>query len=383
MSEPTSGEQRETQTWKRRGLFAVAAALVAAFVGRATEQKVEAGVDGDVVLGSTNTTPTPTVIVSEQDAFVARAQSSDLCCRFTRGVQGFGPGFGVYGEHVSGGIVNGSGAAGFAHHPLANGVWGSNDGGGTGVRGDSSGSDQPESKGVLGIASAGAGVYGYIPPESTFSAVGLMAVNDSTYVGPSPGGGGFGCYGYSRHGAGIAGATGSDGGAAVAGSTNGVAGAYAGVFYGPVVVDGDFTVVGGVKSAAVPHPDGSHRRLYCVESPQSWFEDLGKGQLSRGCATVTIDPDFAAVVDLTDYHVFLTGYDDFDLRVNEQSSTGFRVMAKEATSSGRFSWRVVAKRKDIAAQRFERVTVPPEPALPNVPTIAVAPLPPLVAPESR
>jgi hypothetical protein len=40
---------------------------------------------------------------------------------------------------------------------------------------------------------------------------------------------------------------------------------------------------------------------------------------------VTIDPDFAAVVDLTDYHVLLTGYDDFDLRVSDQSSSGFRL----------------------------------------------------------
>ena len=64
------------------------------------------------------------------------------------------------------------------------------------------------------------------------------------------------------------------------------------------------TVVGGAKSAAVPHPDGTHRRLYCVESPESWFEDFGKGQLDCGEADVAIDPTFAAVVDLDDYHVF-------------------------------------------------------------------------------
>jgi hypothetical protein len=32
--------------------------------------------------------------------------------------------------------------------------------------------------------------------------------------------------------------------------------------------------------------DGSHRRLYCLESPESWFEDLGKGQLQGGQANV-------------------------------------------------------------------------------------------------
>src|SRR5215207_3856366 len=80
--------------------------------------------------------------------------------------------------------------------------------------------------------------------------------------------------------------------AAVVGATNGVAGAYAGAFYGPLVVSGNFTVVGGAKSAAVPHPDGSHRRLYCVESPESWFEDFGSAKLICGEAVVALDRDF-------------------------------------------------------------------------------------------
>ena len=127
----------------------------------------------------------------------------------------------------------------------------------------------------------------------------------SSYAGPGPGAGGFGVYGLSAKGHGLVGATASAGAAAVVGATNGVAGAYAAAFYGPVIVGGAFTVF-GAKSAAVAHPDGSHRRLYCVESPESWFEDFGKGQLECGRAEVTIDPDFAAVVLLDDFHVFLT-----------------------------------------------------------------------------
>jgi hypothetical protein len=63
-----------------------------------------------------------------------------------------------------------------------------------------------------------------------------------------------------------------------------------------VFVRGDFTVAGGAKSAAVPHPDGTHRWLYCLESPESWFEDFGRAQLTCGRAEVKIDPDFAALV---------------------------------------------------------------------------------------
>ena len=161
------------------------------------------------------------------------------------------------------------------------------------------------------------------------------------------------------------------------GATNGVAGAFAAAFYGPVVVAGDLTVVGGAKSAAVPHADGSHRRLYCVESPESWFEDFGKARLDDcGRAAITIDADFAAVSDLSDYHVFLTAYGiDRPLFVEEQGPSGFVVRATEGvspvargrSSSGSFSWRVVAKRKDIEGSRFASVTVPPAPKCPDLP----------------
>src|SRR6516164_6182016 len=53
---------KEVETFKRRGLFAAAAALVAAVVAKVTEQPVLAGVDGDVVLGATNTTANVTRI---------------------------------------------------------------------------------------------------------------------------------------------------------------------------------------------------------------------------------------------------------------------------------------------------------------------------------
>jgi hypothetical protein len=246
------------------------------------------------------------------------------------------------------------------------------------VRGESD-----SGQGVVGVSNSGIGVYGLIARSKNSHAIAMYGLNYSSYTGPWPGAGGFGVYGLSVNGHGVVGATQVSGGSAVVGATNGVAGTYAGVFFGPVVVDGDFTVVGGVKSAAVQHPDGSHRRLYCVESPESWFEDFGKGRLENGCATVTLDPDFAAVVDLSDYHVFLTGYDDFDLRVSEQSSSSFRVVAKDSMSSGRFSWRIVAKRKDIVGPRFEAVTIPPEPTLPSIPDVPAATLPPRLVSRGR
>jgi hypothetical protein len=224
---------------------------------------------------------------------------------------------------------------------------------------------------------AGFALYGEIPATSTFNTIAVYGLNNSSFAGPGPGAGGFGVYGLSARGHGLVGATAAAGGAAVVGATNGVAGAWAAAFYGPVIVSGDFIVLGGAKSAAVPYPDGSHRQLYCVESPESWFEDFGTGELVNGRAEVSIDKGFGAVAEMGNYHVFLTAYDhDHGLHVTKRTPLGFTVEAdaalaalkgrKESELSGTFSWRVVAKRKDITGKRLAVVTMPPEPVLPPI-----------------
>jgi hypothetical protein len=339
MTEQTRTEPVETDaqgmarhTWKRRGLLAAAWAAVASIVLKTTTQVVEATgfpvqwsdspnqqffgmVSSPVLLGAQIDLPTSAfgdVVLQIQAGYNATSN----------GIQAFASGgTAILGQSFSGNAIRGQ---------------------------------------ITGFTN-GIGVYG---------------LNNSAYTGPGPGAGGFGVYGLSAKGHGLVGATSTAGGAAVVGATNGVVGAYAGAFYGPVAINGAFTVFGGPKSAAVPHPDGTHRRLYCLESPESWFEDFGEGRLGCGEASITLDPDFAAVADLSKYHVFLTGYDDFELRVSERTPAGFRVKAKDNTSSGVFSWRVVAKRKDIPAPRFETVTVPHEPELPSLPQEApLAPAP--------
>ena len=53
---------------------------------------------------------------------------------------------------------------------------------------------------------------------------------------------------------------------------------YAGLFDGNVQVNGTFTA--SVKNAVVPFPDGTHRLLHCMESPEHWFEDFGAANSS-------------------------------------------------------------------------------------------------------
>jgi hypothetical protein len=127
-----------------------------------------------------------------------------------------------------------------------------------------------------------------------------------------------------------------------------------------VFVTGNVSVT-GTKSAAVPHPDGTHRASYALESPETWFEDFGRGELVEGQVRIDLDTDFAAVVKTEDdYHVFLTPEGDSrGLYVSSRSPTGFEVREQqEGTSTLPFSYRVVAKRKDIDAERMAEVEVP-------------------------
>ncbi len=225
--------------------------------------------------------------------------------------------------------------------------------------------------GVLGQSYIGIPVFGQVPAGSTTPTVGVYGENTSSSQG------GYAVYGFCSSGHAVVGRTaGAAGTAGIVGTTQGAPGTYAGAFYGAVAVVGDFAVFKGAKSAAVPHPDGSHRLVYCMESPESWFEDFGQGQLECGGAEIVLDPDFAALVMLDDYQVFLTEYDQHsDLCVTNRTPTGFQVQSKNAGAAGRFGWRVVAKRKDIAPERLAQVTVPTAPIPPDTVKTATPPLP--------
>jgi hypothetical protein len=130
------------------------------------------------------------------------------------------------------------------------------------------------------------------------------------------------------------------------------------IFLGDLSVSGNLAV-SGAKSALVRFPDGSHRQLYCLESPESWFEDFGFGHLTDGRASILLDRDFAKTVNTNEYHVFISEYDDDNgLFVTNRTSTGFEVRAKTLATDAAFSYRVVARRKDIAPARFAERGVP-------------------------
>jgi hypothetical protein len=236
---------------------------------------------------------------------------------------------------------------------------------GVGVQGSSNGN-----VGVLGTSAASVGVY-----ANSIDQYGLYATSPNNFAAIGTSNTGTGVYGSSNGNVGVQGSSNSSiGGFFSSGTSTGLyatgpASGFAARFDGPVQVNGPFTVLGGPKSAAVPHPDGSHRRLYCVESPESWFEDFGQDQVVNGRGRVQLDPDFDALVRGDNYQVFLTPYGDTKgLYVSDRRPHGFDVREVQGgTGTLAFGYRVVAKRKDIAGPRLERVEIPGAPQRPAAP----------------
>jgi hypothetical protein len=254
---------------------------------------------------------------------------------------------------VQGQIPNTSSAA--ANTVAVQGINQSTGAGGIGVQGQTN-----IGTGVVGLhnatSGAGQGMYGQSSSPGGF---GVIGVNTAA--------GGTALQGYIS----------GPGTSAIAFSGTASPGNYAAYFTGSVYVNGPLTVT-GTKSAAVPHPDGSLRLVYCEEAPESWFADYGTGQLVNGKATVALDKDFAAVVDTSSYHVFLAPQGESKgLYTINHTPTGFVVQEQGGgTSSLAFSYRVVAKRKDIKAGRLAKAEVPTAPKIDPASFPKAAPTPP-------
>ncbi len=285
-----------------------------------------------------------------------------------RGVEGQGGVVGVLGVGTAG---NSAGVSGLAESgPNSTGVFGRASAVGVygqgpiGVLGQSvdQGVRGEGPKGVVGVGTGAAslgvdaqggafGVRGVSTAANGFGVSGLSTADFTTGVrGVCSGAQGIGVSGRGQdqgvRGEGIFGVVGAT---TVAGRTG-------------VLCQGNFVATGS-KSAAVAHPDGSHRLLYCMESPESWFEDFGSAALAGGRASVKLDADFAAVVNTADYRVFLTPEGDSrGLYVSSKSATGFTVHEQQGgTSRLPFSYRVVARRKDVEAVRLARFSLPATP----------------------
>jgi hypothetical protein len=159
----------------------------------------------------------------------------------------------------------------------------------------------------------------------------------------------MGVYGFSTANAGVVGQSGNPN-------------SFGGFFFGNVMITGNLTVNGQLqtpnKQAVVAFPDGTQRVLYCMESPEYWFEDFGAAKLKRGRVVVKL-ADFGNVIRRGDHHVFLTPRGDCrGLYVHRQAGASFEVRELAGgKSSVAFSYRIVGRRKDIKAPRFAKTDI--------------------------
>jgi hypothetical protein len=183
-------------------------------------------------------------------------------------------------------------------------------------------------------------------------------------LGENKGTAGKGIWGIG-HGCGVGGTTSAtSGGIGVFGSTAGAnysiygentTGGYAGYFKGNMLCTGTLTI-NGSKAAVVPTSRGD-RKLYCQESPEVWFEDVGEGQLVAGKARIDLDSLFLETVNINDQHpmkVFIQLNDDCNGVYVKRHTTGFEVQElRGGNSQAHFTYRVMAKRKGFETARLE------------------------------
>ena len=218
---------------------------------------------------------------------------------------------------------------------------------------------------MYGFAQNAPGVYGTSP-----SAVGVcgQGTRNARVFGASPV---YGVWGRSTTGFGVNGeATGR--GIGVYGKAG--AGGYAGYFEGNVYVSGT-VIQGGLASPQA----GASQSGASQAASRPTVERFGTGRLSGGRASVTLDPEFAEMVEGASYAVVVTEEDDHNgLFVTHKRANGFDVRTKDSPSaSSAFSYRVMASRRPAARtatadESAPSVTIPrdvPVPTPPEPPTV--------------
>ena len=115
--------------------------------------------------------------------------------------------------------------------------------------------------------------------------------------------------------------------------------------------NGSWTVT-GAKSAAQDTEHYGRRRLYAYELPESYFGDIGEGEVKGGRCEIIIDPMFAETVNTElPYQVFITPYGRGQIWVAERLPDKFIVEGDDI----KFGFEIKAKRRGFETERLEEV----------------------------
>ncbi|MCS7188269.1 MAG: hypothetical protein NZ933_00535, partial [Bacteroidia bacterium] len=136
-----------------------------------------------------------------------------------------------------------------------------------------------------------------------------------------------------------------------------------------------YKIVGpGQVSTLVSSPGNFQDKImFAPEAPEVVFMDFGSGQLQNGQAYIALDPIFANNIVVNEQHplrVYIQLEDECEgVYVTNKSSRGFEVRElRGGRSNARFSWYVIANRKDEVEpttgkiiSRHEGLRFPPAP----------------------
>lgn len=252
------------------------------------------------------------------------------------GVNGYtaSNGSGTWGEVLAGSTT------GFA---AVQGFYGGS-GTGAGVLGNYNGTNASNTRsGVYGVCSTpaanngGAGVHGYNAIASGIQRMGVLG----TYNGAAYG---IGVYGIGFGGGIIAG----NNDAAVVGWRANNAN-YSGYF------NGNHVIANGTKTASVGTTKGN-QLLYVTETPEVWFEDIGRAKLINGQVTVYLDSLFTETIFVDEthpMHVFVQAEGECEDLYVIPGTNSFVVKEKNGgNSNASFSFRIMAKRLHFQDHRF-------------------------------
>lgn len=132
------------------------------------------------------------------------------------------------------------------------------------------------------------------------------------------------------------------------------------------IYNGENSAVFSVNEAGVVtygSKDGVNGSIstYSIQTTGGWMEDFGSAQLVQNQTIVTINPIFAQMVKLDEYHVFLTPLGDCSLYVTNKTPTTFTVNSISGQQcSVAFDYRIVAKQASTQGTGMELTDSLPE-----------------------
>ncbi len=119
--------------------------------------------------------------------------------------------------------------------------------------------------------------------------------------------------------------------------------------------NGNHVIANGTKSASVGTQWGN-QLLYVTESPEVWFEDIGRGTLQNGTTTIELDSIFKQVTIIDEkhpMHVFIQVEGECEDVFVKPGTSSFTVKEKHnGNSNVSFSYRIVAKRVHFQDHRY-------------------------------